>query len=74
MLKRATLVYLFLGGSVLPLIVNVLIYVLIIWKRRLQQVRFSIATNLTVAEFLTLFICSGIMIRGWYADNVLRKL
>ena len=66
MLIRIILVSLFLLGSVLPIILNAMILVLIIRKRKLQQVRFYIIANLTFADIIVLLILLSAMGRGLY--------
>ena len=64
MLKRTILIYIFLFGSFLPIMLNVMIFALIIMKRQLQQVRFYIIANLTVADVFILLISCTSLIKG----------
>ena len=55
MLKRTILSAMFLAGSILPIIANLVVFMLIIQRKQLQQVRFYIIANLLLADigFLT---------------------
>ena len=50
MLQKIILSALFLAGSVLPITVNLIVFVLIIRKKQLQQVRFYIIANLLLGD------------------------
>ena len=66
MLARIILISLFLIGLVLPITLNAMILVLVIRKRKLQQVRFYIIANLAFAEVLVLFILLSVTVKGLY--------
>ena len=50
MLKRTILSAMFLAGSILPFIANLVVFMLIIQRKQLQQVRFYIIANLLLAD------------------------
>ena len=61
--KRATLPILFLIGSVVPIIANVVIFSMIVRKRQLHRVRFYIIGNLSLANIITLpLFCFGTVV------------
>ena len=62
MLIRTILVSLFFAGSVSPITVNDMILILIMDKRKLQQVHFYIIANLAFADILFLLILFNVMI------------
>lgn len=66
MSARIILISLFLIGLVLPITLNAMILVLIIRKRKSQQVRFYIIANLALAEILVLFILLSVTVKGLY--------
>ena len=66
MSARIILISLFLIGLVLPITLNAMILVLIIRKRKLQQVRFYIIANLAFAEILVLFILLSVTVKDLY--------
>ena len=57
--KRAILIILFLIGSVVPRITNVVIFLIIARKKQLYCVRFYIIGNLLLADIITVFISSS---------------
>ena len=66
MLIRTILISLFLAGSVLPVTVNAMILILIMRKRKLQQVRFYIIANLALADIISLLILFNLMMISLY--------
>lgn len=66
MVIRTILISLFLTGSVLPITVNAMILILIMCKRKLQQVLFHIIANLAFADIITLLILFSVMLISLY--------
>ena len=66
MLIRTILISLFLAGSVLPVTVNAMILILIMRKRKLQQVLFYIIANLAFADIISLLILFNLMMISLY--------
>ena len=73
MLKRTILSALFLAGSVLPITVNLIVFMLIIRRKELQQVRFYIIANLLLADMGVLLIHSLRTIMDLYNNQVIQS-
>ena len=73
MLKRTILRALFLTGSVLPITVNLVVFMLIVRRKQLQQVRFYIIANLLLADMGLLLIHSFRTIMDLYSNQVVES-
>ena len=73
MLKRTILSALFLAGSVLPITVNLIVFMLIVRRKQLQQVRFYIIANPLLADMDLLFIHSFRTIMDLYSNQVVES-
>ena len=73
MLKRTILRALFLTGSVLPITVNLIVFMLIVRRKQLQQVRFYIIANLLLADMGLLLMHSFRTIMDLYSNQVVES-